>query len=300
MTELQPLGTLLAVIDFGSIHLAAKSLYVSHSTASRQVRALEEHYGTPLLDRSSTGVVPTQAGLAVADFARRMIGESELLVDSFGGRFAQVEQLHIVTTTALGQTIVADAVHEVLAATDRLRITVSYADSLEALRILQRRRADVCVNFSVSGTDLVDVPGVATNVRVATRSLALLDSAHPLAERDHVSIRDIAEFPLATLPAGNTVRLQIETAMRRQGQVLSPALECSCPVIMAKAVTGTTMIAMMSERTLPGAFAAEAGCRAIPIVDENLDHRWIQVLTRSPQASSEGVDLLLGALRAQL
>ncbi len=295
MTELQSLRTLLAVIDFGSIHLAAKALYVSHSTASRQIRALEEHYGTRLFERSSAGAVPTQSCLAVADFARRMIAESELLIDSFDEAFAQVEHLRIVTSTALGQTLVADAVSEVLATNDHLRITVSYAASLEALKVLGNRRADICVNFSVTDRDLVDVPGVMTHARLESANYAMVDSAHPLAGRDRLSIRDIAEYPLATLPAGNTVRLQMESAVRNLGQVFSPTLECSCPVLMARAVAGSSMVAMMSERTIPD-ILAEVGCRAVPIVDDNLDDRFIQVLGHSPRSASEGLTTMLDAL----
>src|SRR5699024_10232329 len=77
MTDLRSLKTLLAVAEYGSIHLAAQSIFISHSTASRQIRNLEEHYGTQLFERTTSGVIPTAQGLAVADFARRTIAESE-------------------------------------------------------------------------------------------------------------------------------------------------------------------------------------------------------------------------------
>lgn len=295
MIELQSLRTLLAVIDYGSIHLAAKALYMSHSTVSRQVRALEEHYGTTLFDRSSTGTVPTQSCLTVADFARRMIAESELLIDSFGGSFAQVEHVRIVTSTALGQTLVADAVSEVLTTNDHLRVSVSYAASLDALTVLANRQADICVNFSVADRDLVDIPGVSTHARHESSNFAMVDSEHPLADRTRLSIRDIAEYPVATLPSGNTVRLQMESAMRNLGQVFTPTLECSCPILMARAVAGSSMVAMMSERTIPD-ILAEVGCCAVPIVDDNLGSRFIQVLGHSPQSDAEGLNALLDAL----
>lgn len=305
MTDLRGLATLLSVIDHGSIHLAARALYISASTASRQIRALEEDFGAELLDRTQTGVTPTQAGLAVVGFARRKIGESELLVDTFGGRAPQVENLRIATTTALGQTLVADAVSEVLAATAGLRITVTYASSLEALRLLSRREAEVCVNFSITNggaggvSTTLDPPGIVTHARLETRNVVMVDAAHPLAGRDSLSIRDIADFPLATLPAGNTARMQIETAMRGLGRILSPALECSCPILMAKAVAGTRMVAMMSERTIPDV-PAEAALRIVPIADGNLDDRAVQILGRTPQVESAALDALLTALKDRL
>ncbi|MDN6605656.1 LysR family transcriptional regulator [Brevibacterium sp.] len=295
MTDLRSLTTLLAVVEYGSIHLAARALFVSHSTASRQVRTLEDHYGTTLFERSATGVVPTGQGMAVADFARRMIAESELLSDSFGGYSRSVETITVVTSTGLGQTVVADAINEVMTITDRVQISVLDRNSLEALQVLKRRQADLCVNFSVSSHNHVEIPGVRRVDQIQARNFAVLDSTHPLAGRSSLRIRDLVDYPIATLPAGNTARMRIEQAVRAQGQVFSPAGEATCPVLTLRAVAGTTMIAMMAQRTIPDTLA-EAGCTAVELDDPSLDARFIQVLVADPQRESEGIELMAEAL----
>ena len=299
MTDLRSLKTLLAVVEYGSIHLAARALFVSHSTASRQIRALEDHYGTALFERFVTGVVPTSQGLAVADFARRMIAESELLSDSFGDYSRAVETITLVTSTGLGQTIVADAINEVMKSTDKVQVSIIDRTSLEALQVLKNRQADLCVNFSVSGHDLIEIPGVRRIDQIEARNFAVFDRNHPLANRSSLFIRDIADYPIATLPAGNTARMRIEQAVRAQGQVFSPVLESTCPILQIRSTVGTSMVAMMAERTIPENLA-DLGCSAVAIDDPGLEPRFIQILAAAPQRESEGIDLMIESLRRHL
>jgi DNA-binding transcriptional LysR family regulator len=57
----------LAVIEEGSLHKAAARLRISQSALSRQMQALEDESGGLLLERTSTGVVPTNGGHALAE-----------------------------------------------------------------------------------------------------------------------------------------------------------------------------------------------------------------------------------------
>lgn len=93
--------------------------------------------------------------------------------------------------------------------------------------------------------------------------------------------------------------MRIEQAVRAQGQVFSPTIEATCPVLTMRAVAGTKMIAMMAERTIPSNLA-EAGCTAVALDDPGLDARFIQILAADPQRESEGLDLMIQALRRQL
>ncbi|WP_181274080.1 LysR family transcriptional regulator [Brevibacterium oceani] len=299
MTDLRSLTTLLAVVEYGSIHLAARALFVSHSTASRQIRALEEHFGTSLFERSSSGVVPTAQCLAVADFARRTIAESELLADSFGEYSGAVETVSIVTSTGLGQTVVADAINEVMRTTDRVQVTIIDRGSIEALQVLRNRQADLCVNFSVTGHDFASVHGVRKVDQVEAQNFAVLDANHALASRSSLHIRDMVDYPVGALPAGNTARMRIEQAVRAQGQVFSPTLEATCPVLMLRALAGTSMIAMMAGRSIPSTLA-EAGCTAVPVEDPDIEARYIQILEADPRRDSDGLDLMIDALRKHL
>ena len=67
----------LAVAECGSFSEAAKRLFVSHSTTSRAVAALEAELGTTLLHRSSRSVTLTPAGEVLVERAKDLLRQAE-------------------------------------------------------------------------------------------------------------------------------------------------------------------------------------------------------------------------------
>jgi DNA-binding transcriptional LysR family regulator len=74
---LQQLAYFVALVDVGSFTGAADSLRVAQPTLSRQVKALEDELGSPLVQRSRHALVLTPAGEAVLPLARRMLADME-------------------------------------------------------------------------------------------------------------------------------------------------------------------------------------------------------------------------------
>ena len=72
---LQQLAYFVALVDVGSFTGAAESLRVAQPTLSRQVRALEDELGSPLVQRTRHALVLTPAGEAVLPLARRMLAD---------------------------------------------------------------------------------------------------------------------------------------------------------------------------------------------------------------------------------
>ena len=68
---------LLAVLDHGNFTRAADALHVSQPALSQQIKQLEDQLGAQLLDRSGKVIVPTDAGVAYAQYARSALRELE-------------------------------------------------------------------------------------------------------------------------------------------------------------------------------------------------------------------------------
>ena len=75
--DLAQLRTLIAVVEAGSLTKAAPQLFLSQSAVSEQIKKLEECVGQPLLLRSKTGVLPTEAGSQLLGHARALVGMAE-------------------------------------------------------------------------------------------------------------------------------------------------------------------------------------------------------------------------------
>ncbi len=79
MLDLDALGAFVAACEEGSISRAAGRLFHSQPAVTRQILSLEKVLGVVLLDRSSRGVKPTAAGLAVLARAQKVLRDVEAL-----------------------------------------------------------------------------------------------------------------------------------------------------------------------------------------------------------------------------
>ncbi|MCC8405825.1 LysR family transcriptional regulator [Paraburkholderia sp. MMS20-SJTN17] len=79
MFDLELLKTLICVVDERSFTRAGERVHRTQSTVSQQVRKLEEFVGRPLLLRDRTGnhVTPTEHGVLLTQYARRLLALSQ-------------------------------------------------------------------------------------------------------------------------------------------------------------------------------------------------------------------------------
>ena len=84
--ELRYLRYFIAVAEERSITSAAARLRVAQPALSRQLRALEDEIGSPLMERNSRGVMLTEAGLAFAEDAKRILADVEAAVSAAHAR----------------------------------------------------------------------------------------------------------------------------------------------------------------------------------------------------------------------
>ena len=87
--KLTALQALVAAVDEGSLRAAARRLGVTQPGLTKMVRDLERELGAPLLQRSTTGVIPTAQGKilhARASAATRELDEAVQQIGQMGGR----------------------------------------------------------------------------------------------------------------------------------------------------------------------------------------------------------------------
>ena len=73
MVSLRQLEYLVALDDHGHFGRAANALNVTQPTLSQQVRQLETRLGCDLVERTSTGAIPTPVGRQVIERARHVL-----------------------------------------------------------------------------------------------------------------------------------------------------------------------------------------------------------------------------------
>lgn len=99
--ELRQLRYLVRTIELGSISQAALDLGVAQSAVSLQIQRLEGELATRLLQRTPSGVVPTDAGLAFLAHAQLALRHAdEAMLAARQSRLSGVVSLGLAATTA--------------------------------------------------------------------------------------------------------------------------------------------------------------------------------------------------------
>src|SRR5258707_15243839 len=75
MVELQDLGALVEVITNGGFARAARRLGVAKSIISRRIARIEAELGTTLLNRTTRGSTPTEAGVESGERGQRILDD---------------------------------------------------------------------------------------------------------------------------------------------------------------------------------------------------------------------------------
>jgi LysR family transcriptional regulator, low CO2-responsive transcriptional regulator len=106
MMTLTQLRTFLAVADTGSVHAAARQMFVTQSAVSAALNALQKSLGLQLLERDGRGLRLTRAGEVYADHARTALG---LLDQARTAAIAEADpergELRIAALTTAGEQI---------------------------------------------------------------------------------------------------------------------------------------------------------------------------------------------------
>ncbi len=113
MNFLHGMRLFIEVVECGGFSAAARKLAIQQSTVSRMIGALEEHYNTSFLVRSTRKMRLTEAGTVFLADSRRILGE----IDELGIRMRRVREeprglLRVGLSTVFGRLFIVPLLAE--------------------------------------------------------------------------------------------------------------------------------------------------------------------------------------------
>lgn len=134
--NLSYLSLFLQIIDAGSLSAAARETGLSTTTVSERLAALEDHYGSALLTRSTRSLSLTAEGEVLVEGARRLLSDAQRLETSIrSGAKAGAQVIRFSTPTDLGEYAVLPIVEAFLARHPGVSIDLVISDeNVDVLR----------------------------------------------------------------------------------------------------------------------------------------------------------------------
>ncbi|WP_019891794.1 LysR family transcriptional regulator [Streptomyces purpureus] len=184
------LRLLLALAEELHFGRAAKREFISQPAFSRQIRALEEHLGVAVVERSTRRVELTPAGKALLPLVRAAVAAADELRGAAEGE-AHAHSGRVV----LGSYITALPALRILL--DRLRermpgpeVEWRAVDNVEQLSLLVDGQIDGVICYE-------PLPEGISTLRLGTEErFACMPGTHPLAERETLALADLADVPV--------------------------------------------------------------------------------------------------------
>lgn len=213
--ELRHLRYFIAVAEEGSMTVAAgKRLHTAQPSLSRQIRALEQEVGTPLITRSIHGVELTEAGRAFLDHARLAVTQAEAAKEA-ARRAAQPAKPGLALGFLSGT--------EMDLLTPAMRILQDELPNIEVKLVsdYSPKLADALMKGRIDAAFMRPEPHADSLAYKVVRSdplIVVLPRDHRLAARKSIRLRDIRGEPfIKPSKTAPTLRKVIDDSLKRAG-----------------------------------------------------------------------------------
>lgn len=176
-----------------SMRAVAENLGVAPTAVSRQIESLEEHFGTPLVERNNRGIRLTAAGELLAAGAGKTLRELQhvhQLIDDMQG--LQHGKVSIHANGATVANLLAPVLAQFSLTYPKLRFEVVITSAREAVEALASAKADVVVTLFAP-----KMPGLKVRMRSDVIYDVILSADHPAARAKEISLEDLVQMPLA-------------------------------------------------------------------------------------------------------
>lgn len=243
--DLESLRLLVLVGERGSLTAAASELGMTQPAASKRLSLLERRLGVRLLVRSRRGSEMTEAGELVSGWARRVLGEVDLLVEGAAALHREsAAQLAVAASLTVAEHLLPVWLGELRATVPGLRLGLQVTNSTRVCALVRGRAVDV------GFVESPDVPAELCTVEVGRDRLVLVVApGDPWARRGcPVTAAELAGTPLITREPGSGTRDAAERAVAGTGErLVPPLLELGSSAAVRSTVLAGGGAALLSE-----------------------------------------------------
>jgi len=227
---------------------AARSLYVSQSTLSQQIKSLEDELGTSLFQRDSHTVALTQSGALLLPLAIQTIQDSE----ACKARVKDIKEmltgeLNIGVTYSFSH-ILTETVKDFVKKYPGVKLNIFYRNMAELMEALRHREVDMVLAFKPGQT----YTEIESSNLFGDKLSVIMRKDHPLANRKSISLKELNLHRLAIPAKGLQARNTLEQYISIENSDLNVCLEINEANILLDIVEENNFLTMLSEAAIRG------------------------------------------------
>ena len=221
--ELRQIRAFYYSIRFGSFIKAAEKLNVTQSAISQQIKGLENELGLELFNRFGPRKELTSEGEILFELITPIVQELENLWMRFEDRRGSKRGLlKIAATTVMIMSYLPPIVKRFTEHHPNIKLYILERRWHEAVPMVQSGEVDLCI------APVETVPSNLAMIEVECSDRVLITApGHSLAEKENISLADIAQFPLIMYERGLVHRGEIDKVFENAKLNIEIAMEAT-------------------------------------------------------------------------
>lgn len=244
--ELRQLQYFVKVAETLNFSEAARSLFVTQSTLSQQVRQLENEFGIELFTRDSHSVSLTENGARLLPFAEKTLLAARDCKNQISELNNMVSGELLIGATFSFCPIITETLQVFAARYPGVKLKIFSRSMEELLEMLRKRDVD----FALAYKPVENHEDIESHVLFDDKLSVIMRCDHPFAGRRSLSIKDI-EHQNIVMPSKG---LQARNALDRSVDLNKAGLDISCELndvnMLLDIVQGGHFISILSEATI--------------------------------------------------
>lgn len=199
--------SLIAIAENGSFAQAARALDISQTSLQRSARDLERTLRTPLYNQTASGVVATQAAVEFARKLKLALREIDWGADEVEAARGNVGGEIVVGAMLLtGSVVIAAVINEFVSTYPNADVRIVNGNTGDLLKELRAGDVDVVIGLlrDQRSDGLLHRPLAETPYVIVGRH------DHPLTQKKHVTLDDLAAFDWVVGTPGSNRRIRFD------------------------------------------------------------------------------------------
>ena len=246
--ELRQLKYFVRIAETLNFSDASRTLYVTQSTLSQQIKSLEDELGTLLFQRDSHNVTLTESGQKLLPLARQTLMDASSCKE-------QIKDLQEMLTGELNigvtysfSPILTETVKEFMKEYPGVKLNIQYKNMEELMELLRRSEIDFVLSFKSNRPyDEIESHNIFED-----RLSVIMRKDHALAANSSISIDELAKHRLAFPAKGLQARNAIEKYIDIEAHMFNVCLEINEANILLDIVQQNNVLTVLSEATIRG------------------------------------------------
>lgn len=201
------------VVEEGSISQAARMGFVSQPAVTRQIRQLENNYGTTLFDRQEGKLRVTAAGKKLYPYAKEMVALHRSSFEAIQEHMGEIDKtLRLGASLTIGEYLLPDLIGQFKKHHPDVQFSLSIGNTPQMLEKLEANEIDLAFVEGVFQHDTYK------SRKFAEDELILVTSYnHRWGEKKEISLQEISDEKMIWREKESGTRSIVEEALRNHG-----------------------------------------------------------------------------------